>query len=89
VRPYSLAAALSFAASPGGGRRHNRRQVAVSATIYSVSFLVSGLAAARCDLPQTVHVAFMSLKPLFFAVRGDMERVMAKKKKAKKKTKSS
>jgi len=51
--------------------------------------LVSGLAAARCDLPQTVHVAFMSLKPLFFAVRGDMERVMAKKKKAKKKTKSS
>ena len=45
--------------------------------------------AACSHPPQTVHVAFMSLKPLFFTVRGDMERVMAKKKKAKKKTKQT
>jgi len=31
----------------------------------------------------------MSLKPLFFTVRGDVEWVMAKKKKAKKKTKQT
>ena len=31
----------------------------------------------------------MSLKPLFFTARGDMERVMAKKKKAKQKTKQT
>jgi hypothetical protein len=45
------------------------------------------MAGAWSDQPQTVHVAFRSLKPLFFTVRGDMERVMAKKKKGPKKKK--
>jgi hypothetical protein len=31
---------------------------------------VSSLAAACSDPPQTVHVAFMSLKPLFFYGKG-------------------
>jgi hypothetical protein len=36
------------------------------------------------DPPQTVHVAFMSTKPLFFYGKGQHgERVMAKKKKKK------
>jgi hypothetical protein len=48
---------------------------------------VTSLAGAWSDQPQTVHVAFRSLKPLFFTVRGDMERVMAKKKKGPKKKK--
>jgi len=61
--------------------------VALSAAIHGVSSLVSRLAVACSDPPQTVHVAFMSLKPLFFTVRGDMERVMAKKKKGPKKKK--
>ena len=61
--------------------------MALSAAIHGVSSLVSCLAAACSDPPQTVHVAFMSLKPLFFTVRGDMERVMAKKKKGPKKKK--
>jgi hypothetical protein len=51
---------------------------------------VSSLAAACSNPPQTVHVAFMSLKSLFFYGKGrNMERVMAKKKKAKKKTKQT
>jgi hypothetical protein len=44
--------------------------VALSAAIHGVSSLVSSLAAACSDSPQTVHVAFMSLKPLFFYGKG-------------------
>jgi hypothetical protein len=46
------------------------RQVALSAAIHGVSSLVSSLAAACSDSPQTVHVAFMPLKPLFFYGKG-------------------
>jgi hypothetical protein len=35
--------------------------------------LLAKWAAASFDPPQTVHVAFMTLKPLFFMVRGNME----------------
>jgi hypothetical protein len=61
--------------------------MAVSAAIHCISSLVTSMAGAWSDQPQTVHVAFRSLKPLFFTVRGDMERVMAKKKKGPKKKK--
>jgi hypothetical protein len=44
--------------------------VALSAAIHGVSSLVSRLVVACSDPPQTVHVAFMSLKPLFFYGKG-------------------
>jgi hypothetical protein len=44
--------------------------VAVSAAIQCALFLASSLAAACSDPPQTVHAAFMSLKPMFFYGEG-------------------
>ena len=53
------------------------------------SSLVGSLAAACSDPPQTVHVAFMSLKPLFSYGKGQTwSRVMAKKKNKKSKSKT-
>ena len=39
--------------------------MAIPAAIHCALFLASSSAAACSDPPQTVHVAFMSLKPMF------------------------